>query len=134
MRVRWSVAGGVFALGVLASAAVAQEAPKQGFKVWLGPSLGSRESQVLYQTFSSIGVAKDISRRPDESYQLYVDAFRVVSRPADVFSRTTTNEVLGAGIARLYKSKDQGVQGCSMALEWATTEPTRPIPCLELRP
>ena len=111
MRVRWSVACGVFALGVLASAAVAQEAPTQGFKVWLGPSLGSRESQVLHQTFSSVGVAKDISRRQDESYQLYVDAFRVVSRPAEIFSRTTTNEVLGAGIARLFKSKDSAGTG-----------------------
>ena len=101
----------MFVLGVLASAAVAQEKTPQGLRVWLGPSLGSRESQVLHQTFSSAGVSKDISHRRNDSYQLYVDAFRVVARPAEILSRTTTNQAYGVGLSRVHMSTDQAGVG-----------------------
>jgi hypothetical protein len=111
MRFRWSVVSGIFALGVLGSAAVAQETTPQGIKVWLGPSLGSRESQVLHQTFSSVGISKDISSRRNDSFQLYGDAFRVVSRPAEILPRTTTNQAFGIGLSRMHRSTDQAGMG-----------------------
>jgi hypothetical protein len=100
----------VLLLGAVATSAQAQEAP-QGTRIWIGPSLGNRDNEIARQTLSAIGFSKDLSREKNESLQVYVDAFRVINRPAEVVARKVTDEVIGAGFARVYSVKDKAGVG-----------------------
>lgn len=91
----------------LASGARAQENPPQGFRVWVGPSLGNRDYELGKQLFSALGVTKDISPRQNESLQVFLDAFRIVERPAEVLPRVIKEEIVGLGLARLFPVTDK---------------------------
>lgn len=103
------VGAALITLGI-GTAARAQEGPA-GARVWIGSSLGNRDNELGRQAISAIGYARDLTRGQDETLQFYIDAFRVVNRPAEVVERKVTDEVIGAGFLRMYKLTDKAGVG-----------------------
>ncbi|WP_395094407.1 hypothetical protein [Armatimonas sp.] len=96
-------------LGALMSGAAAQGNQPQGFRVWVGPSLGNRDYELGKQAFSALGVAKDIKR--DGAVQVYLDAFHIVERPVEVLPRVINEDVVGLGLARVFHLTDKAGVG-----------------------
>jgi hypothetical protein len=97
-------------MGVAQAQTPKQEGPK-GVRLWIGPSLGNKDNELSRQMLSSFGYSRDLTKSQDESFQFYIDAFRVVDRPAEVVPRKVTDEVIGAGLARMYKLTDKAGVG-----------------------
>lgn len=112
MKSGWAGIATMVALGVLAAEAHAQgEREPQGLRFWAGTSLANRETNLGRQVFSSAGLTQDISRSKNGSLEIYADAFRVVAQPVAVVARKKTNDVLGAGVARVFTTTDKAGVG-----------------------